>query len=398
MNIIFHIDVNNAFLSWTAVDMLRNGYEVDIRNIPSVIGGDEEQRRGIVVAKSPVAKKFGVVTAEPLYMARRKCPGLKVFPGNHDLYIKESNKLYEYLKNFTPDIERYSIDECFLDLSGTKYLYNDYLKLARDIQKYINDNLGITVNIGIACNRLCAKMASDFEKPNKIHTLFPNEIESKMWPLPVGELFMVGKKSAEILNKIGIYTIGDLAHADISLLTKYFKNNASNMINSARGIDNTKVSNYVPKDQSISVSETLPKDVDNLVDLQNILLYQADRVGIQLRKEKKYTGTIAVIFKNKDFISYSHQKKLDVPINSTEEIYKVAVNVLKKGWRGDKIRLIGIRLGSLSEKRVKQFSLFDMDTEDDVDKIQDVLDKINDKYGSCKITVASMKKNKNISD
>ena len=398
MNIIFHIDVNNAFLSWTAVDMLRNGYDVDIRNIPSVIGGDEEQRRGIVVAKSPVAKKFGVVTAEPLYMARKKCPGLKVFPGNHELYEKESNKLYEYLKTFTPDIERYSIDECFLDLSGTKYLYNDYMKLARSMQKYINDNFGITVNIGIACNRLCAKMASDFEKPNKIHTLFPNEIESKMWPLPVGELFMVGKKSAALLNQIGIYTIGDLARADINLLTKYFKNNASSMINSARGIDNYKVSKYVPKDQSISVSETLPKDIDNLVDLQNILLYQADRVGIQLRKEKKYTGTIAVIFKNKDFISYSHQKKLDVPINSTEEIYKVAVDVLKKGWRGDKIRLIGIRLGSLTEKRVKQFSLFDMDTEDDVDKIQDVLDKINDKYGSCKITVASMKKNKNISD
>ena len=392
MNIIFHIDVNNAFLSWTAVDMLRNGYDIDIRNIPSVIGGDEEQRRGIVVAKSPVAKKFGVVTAEPLYMARRKCPGLKVYPANHELYEKESNKLYEYLKSFTPDIERYSIDECFLDLSGTKYLYNDYMKLARDMQKYINDNFGITVNIGIACNRLCAKMASDFEKPNKIHTLFPNEIESKMWPLPVGELFMVGKKSAALLNQIGIYTIGDLAKADINLLTKYFKNNASSMINSARGIDNSKVSKYVPKDQSISVSETLPKDVDNLVDLQNILLYQADRVGIQLRKEKKYTGTIAVIFKNKDFISYSHQKKLDVPINSTEEIYKVAVDVLKKGWRGDMIRLIGIRLGSLTEKRVKQFSLFDMDTEDDVDKIQDVLDKINDKYGSCKITVASMKK------
>lgn len=135
MNIIFHIDVNNAFLSWTAVDMLRNGSEMDIRNIPSVIGGDEESRRGIVVAKSPVAKKFGVVTAEPLYMARRKCPGLKVFPANHDLYEKESDKLYEYLKNFTPDIERYSIDECFLDLSGTSYLYNDYMQLARNIQE-----------------------------------------------------------------------------------------------------------------------------------------------------------------------------------------------------------------------------------------------------------------------
>jgi len=174
MRVIFHIDVNNAFLSWTAVDLLRQGNPVDIRTIPSVIGGDEEKRRGIVVAKSPVAKRFGVVTAEPLYMARRKCPKLKVFSADHSLYQRESNRLYEYFCTLTPTVERYSIDECFLDFTGTSYLYQDYLQLARDIRKFINQNFGITVNIGIAENKLCAKMASDFEKPNKIHTLFPS--------------------------------------------------------------------------------------------------------------------------------------------------------------------------------------------------------------------------------
>ena len=170
--IIFHIDVNNAFLSWTAVELLRQGYPVDIRTIPSVIGGDEEQRRGIVLAKSPVAKSKGVVTAEPLFQARRKAPGLKVFPADHSLYKRESDKLYEYFCTLTPVVERYSVDECFLDFTGTSYLYDDYFVLAKNMREYINDNFGITVNIGIAENRLCAKMASDFEKPNKIHTLF----------------------------------------------------------------------------------------------------------------------------------------------------------------------------------------------------------------------------------
>ena len=206
--IIFHIDVNNAFLSWTAVDMLRRGATEDIRNIPSVIGGDEDARRGIVVAKSPVAKKYGVKTAETLYQARRKCPGLKVFPANHELYKRESDKLYQYYLQFTPTVERFSVDECFLDMTGTHYLYDDLIRLAYQMKDEIHEKFGITVNVGIANNRLCAKMASDFEKPNKVHTLFASEVEEKMWPLDVGDLLFIGKRSAETLNALGIHTIG----------------------------------------------------------------------------------------------------------------------------------------------------------------------------------------------
>jgi len=392
MRIIFHIDVNNAFLSWTAVDMLRKGSKVDIREIPSIIGGDEESRRGIVIAKSPVAKKAGVVTAEPIYMARKKCPNLKVFPGDHELYERESDKLYNYLCRFTPVIERYSIDECFLDLTGTSYLYDDYFKLAEEMRDYINKNFGITVNIGIAHNRLCAKMASDFLKPNKIHTLFPDEIESKMWVLPVNDLFMVGKKSSEILNQLGIKTIGDLAKADVNLLSKYFKSNAKSMIDSANGIDNSKIGYVEPKDKSISVSETLSEDITEISKLKDILLYQVDRVSRSLRKEKKYATVVAVIFKNNKFVSYSHQTKLNSPVNTTEEIYKIAVNVLKNGWKGDPIRLLGVRLGGLTESKFKQFSLFDEVKDENIDKVQEVIDNINEKYSSYKIMPASMKK------
>ncbi len=392
MRVIFHIDVNNAFLSWTAVDLLRQGNPVDIRTIPSVIGGDEEKRRGIVVAKSPVAKRFGVVTAEPLYMARRKCPKLKVFSADHSLYQRESNRLYEYFCTLTPTVERYSIDECFLDFTGTSYLYQDYLQLARDIRKFINQNFGITVNIGIAENKLCAKMASDFEKPNKIHTLFPSEIPSKMWTLPVDDLFMVGKKSAEVLHKIGIHTIGALAKSDEGLLRKYFKSASLSMIEHANGIDDDEVRPHVAKDKSISTTETLPEDVTSVAKLKEVLLFQADKLGRNLRKQKKYTGNIAIILKNHHFSSYSHQKKLEHPTNVTEEIYQISCELLENTWRGDAIRLIGIRLGDLKNSTVNQISLFDTEKDEYKENLQEVIDEINERYGNLKIMPASMKR------
>ena len=196
--IIFHIDVNNAFLSWSAIYLLQHGYKQDIRKIPAVIGGDESARKGIVLAKSPIAKKYGIVTAETLYSARNKCKSLQVFPPNYTFYKEQSKKLYNYLASYTPLIEQYSIDECFLDLTGTTLLYgNDYVLLAHKIKDEIKEKFGFTVNVGIGENKLCAKMASDFEKPDKVHTLYLNEIETKMWPLKVNDLFMLGKSSAK---------------------------------------------------------------------------------------------------------------------------------------------------------------------------------------------------------
>lgn len=390
--LIFHIDVNNAFLSWSAVDLLKKGYPIDIRTIPSVIGGDEEKRRGIVTAKSPVAKKMGVVTAEPLYMARRKCPNLKIFAGDYELYHRESEKLYQYFCLFTDKIERYSIDECFLDMTGTELLYPDPIKLAYQMKDEIYEKFGYTVNIGIANNKLCAKMASDFEKPNKVHTLFQYEIEKKMWPLAVSELFMVGKSSSKALMELGIKTIGDLAKVDINFLKRRFKNQGEMMHNYANGIDFSKVEARTSKNKSISVTETLPKDIDSIQELKKILLPQAERVGRQARRAKLYAKTVAVIFKTSDFISYSHQLKLINPTNVTSEIYNYAVESLSKGWKGEPLRLIGIRLSDLVKDNNKQISLFDSIKDTNNDKIQEVMDNISDKYGDGIIIPASLKK------
>lgn len=390
--LIFHIDVNNAFLSWTAVDLLKKGYPIDIRTIPAVIGGDEESRRGIVTAKSPVAKKMGVVTAESLYMARKKCPGLKIFKGDYELYRKESNKLYKYFCLFTDKIERFSIDECFLDMTGTELLYPDPIALAYKMKDEIYEKFGYTVNIGIANNKLCAKMASDFEKPNKVHTLFQYEIETKMWPLPVTELFMVGKSSSKILMEIGIKTIEDLAKADLNFLRRKFKSQGDMMHEYANGIDFSPVESKRGKSKSISVTETFPKDIDSVAEFKKILLPQAEKVGRQARREKIYAKTVAVIFKTGDFVSYSHQMKLINPTNITSEIYNHAIDILSKGWKGEPLRLIGIRLSDFTTNNSKQISLFDNIKDTNNDKIQEVMDNISDKYGTGVIIPASLKK------
>ena len=218
---ILHVDVNNAFLSWTAVDMLKKGCKQDIREIPSIIGGDETKRSGIVLAKSMKAKECGISTAETIYQAKTKCPNIKIFKSDFRIYRDYSDKLYNLLLQYTDKIERFSIDECFLDM--TEYLMKDtLLNKAKEISKRVREELGFTVNIGVANNKLMAKMASDFTKPDKVHTLYKEEIPIKMWPLPISDLFMLGKRTVPKLYNMQIKTIGDLAKADKKILSQKF--------------------------------------------------------------------------------------------------------------------------------------------------------------------------------
>ena len=377
MRIIFHVDVNNAFLSWTAVKLLNSGYPEDIRTIPSVIGGDEEKRHGIVLAKSPIAKKYGVVTAETLYMAKKKCPNLLVFPPDFEYYVEMSRKFYNYLKEYTPIIEQASIDECYLDLTGTKYLYDDILKLAYKIKDDIKKNFGFTVNVGIGNSKLCAKMASDFTKPDKVHTLFDYEIEKKMWPLPIRDLLFVGKSSATTLESLNIKTIGDLAKADPNILKKHFKNMTSDLINRAKGIDNSKVITDYGLNKCISISRTLEEDTSDSKKLKKILLDMSDQVGLRARKYNLFAKNVAITFKTSSFKSYSHSMTLTNSINNTLDIYKNILILFGKINTKEKIRSIGVRLGDLSIKNNEQVSLFSTKSNDNIQK---VLDNINSKY------------------
>lgn len=376
-----HIDVNNAFLSWTALELLQNGSKYDIRNSYAVIGGDPSARKGIVLAKSNPAKKQGVVTAETLYSAKKKCPVLRVYKPNYSFYQKMSNSMFQLLYKYTPDIEIASIDECYLDYTPIKHIYGDPLDFAKKIQSEIYENLGFTVNIGIANNKLCAKMASDFEKPFKIHTLYENEITLKMWPLKVGELFGIGKKTVPKLEKLNIYTISDLANSDLNKLSKYFKNQAQYLINRANGIDESKVVSTPPERKEIGNEITLPKDIETKDEVFNCFKILSEQISARLKKMGKYALTITIILKDNLFIRSTHQKKLLNAIRNSEDILKIAKELYLEMKYEKPIRLIGIRVNNLTDMVIHQVSIFENNIEESI-KLEKTVDDLKEKYGT----------------
>ena len=384
---ILHVDVNNAFLSWTAVHMLKNGYSVDIRTIPSIIGGDEEKRSGIVLAKSPIAKKFGIVTGEPIYFARKKCNKLEMFPCDFEVFNKYSNALYKLLLEYTDIIERFSIDECFLDM--THHLAGRKLEdIAYEINSRVEKELGFTVNVGVSSNKLLAKMASDFEKPNKVHTLYEYEIEDKMWPLPVSELFMIGKKTVPKLYNLRIKTIGDLAKADKEFIIKRFGKFGITMWNYANGIDDSEVNNKFELPKSIGNSVTLPNDLTSIDEINKIILALSEQVSFRLRKYDLVATTVNVQLRTKDFIDHSHQKQLKYATSSTKEILELAKEIAKEMYHGEAIRLVGVRVDNLEAKDEIQISFFSDENEAKQEKIDSVLDSLKNKFGYNAITRA----------
>ena len=380
--IIMHIDVNNAFLSWTAVDLLKKGHN-DIRNEYAVIGGDESKRRGIVLAKSIPAKKRGVKTAETLYSARKKCPYLNVYPPNRELYDKMSHNLFKLLLKYTSDIEVVSIDECFLDYGKVKSLYGDELEFAKKIKDEICKTFGFTVNIGIANNKLCAKMASDFSKPNKIHTLYDYEVKEKMWPLKIEDLYGIGKSSALKLRNLKIETIKDLANADKNLLYPYFKNQSQYIIDIANGIDDSPVISEVTDAKCISSTYTLLYDYDDIIEINKELKKISNSLSTELRSQNKYCGTIAIIIKDMCFKTTTHQTKLKNSTNSEDVIYEISTKLFKEHWDLTPVRLIGIRLDSLTENNDYQISLFEnIEEKVSKDNLDKTIDYLRKRYGN----------------
>lgn len=387
--IIFHIDVNSAYLSWTAAELLRKEPDgVDIRTIPAIIGGDRATRHGIVLAKSLPAKKlYQIETAEPVASALRKCPNLMVVPPDRELYAKRSRELMEYLRTLTPDIEQVSIDECYLDFTGIAHRYPSYMDAARQIRETIRTQMGFTVNVGISSKKVLAKMASDFEKPDKTHTLFPHELPSKLWHLPVGRLYMAGHSSAETLNKLGILTIGDLARTDPDLLSLHLKSHGRLLWEYANGIDDTPVVSAPSQLKGIGNSTTLASDVTSPMEAKQILRRLCDKVAMRLRRDNSLAASVCVEIKYNTFACVSHQMQLSSPTQTGGTLYAHVCSLFDALWDGTPIRLLGVRTGKLVKPDAPvQLTIFDYTPEDTQlkkkqEKLDAALDKIRSKYG-----------------
>lgn len=385
--LIFHVDVNSAFLSWEAARRVKNGEE-DLRLIPSCIGGDPESRRGVVLAKSIPAKKFKVKTGEPLALALRKCPQLVIAKPDFKLYSRCSKAFKDICRSYAPAVEEFSIDECFLDLTGTEHMYPDPVALAYEIKDRIRDELGFTVNIGIGRSKLCAKMASDFEKPDKVHTLFPEEIPDKMWPLPVGELLFVGGASVRRLEEERIYTIGDLAHADPKRLKEILGDKMSVQARQyANGVDDSPVREEPEEAKGFSNSVTLEENVTTLETADAILLALSDSVSAHMRSKGRKALNVGVTIRYLDFSNRSHQSRLDYPIDTTREVYDQARRLLRELWKDRRpLRLLSVSLGSLTkEAGGEQLSLFEEDkprSREKDERLEKAIDALRIKYGS----------------
>ncbi len=384
--LIFHVDVNSAFLSWEAARRVAKGEE-DIRLIPAAIGGDPEKRTGVVLAKSIPAKKYGIKTGEPIAMALRKCPGLLLAKPDFRLYEQCSKAFMDICREYAPVVEKYSIDECFLDMSGTHRLYPDPVAIAHTIKDKIRSQLGFTVNVGIGDNKLLAKMASDFEKPDKVHTLFSGEIPGKMWPLPVRDLFTVGASTAEKLEKAGIRTIGELANSDLSRIQRIVGVKMGQQIyNYANGVDPSPVLAAPEEAKGYSVSTTLEEDVVTQQQAHGVLLALTDSVTARMRADGVKAGCIAVSIRSNDFRTRSHQRKLPEPTDISREAYETGKQLFGELWDGrTPLRLLGLSLTDLTHETESQLSMFPDENREKARRLDKAYDAINSKFGASAI-------------
>ncbi len=380
--IIFHIDVNSAYLSWQAVYELENGSTRDLRNLPAIIGGDQAKRHGIVLAKSIPAKKYGVITGESLLEARLKCPDLLIIPPNYQLFARCSQAMYETLLEYSPKVQRYSVDECFLDYTESVSLYGDPVEAAHDIRRRIKNELGFTVNIGISSNKLLAKMGSELKKPDRVHTLYPHEMKEKMWPLPVGELFMVGRATRKKLKRLNIHTIGELAKSDPDFLRLHFKSYGTLLWQYANGIDGSlvKESNF-PAQKGVGNSTTIPFDVTDRKEALWVLLSLAEKVAIRMRRKKAYGQVVAISIKNFQLERISHQRRLAHPTQSTRTIYSIVEELFDEAWTGVPIRHLGVRVTDLTDQPFDQLSLFEPFNRERDAKLDETMDQIRKRFG-----------------
>lgn len=384
--VIFHVDANSAFLSWSAAYRVKVlGQKEDLREIPSVVAGDKESRHSIILAKSIPAKKYGIQTGEPLLQALEKCPGLKVVQPDYPLYVEASRHFVEILRQFSPQVEQYSIDEAWVDMTGTERLWGTPRLAAEKLRGRIWEELGFTVNVGISSNKLLAKMAGDFEKPNKVHTLFPEEMKEKMWPLPVRELFLVGAATQTKLNRLGIYTIGDLARTDLKIIQKRLGKHGETVWHFANGRNADAVTPEPAENKGYGNSVTTARDIVTTEHARQVLLGLCETVSSRMRRDGKCGSCISVHLRTNEFKHFSHQSQLHGATNLTGEIFAQACRIFDEAWdRVTPLRQVGVQVTRLAKEPYQQYDLFSGMTPVQFErklKLDETVDALRDKFG-----------------
>jgi len=383
--VIFHVDVNSAFLSWEAAYRIQHlSGTIDLRDIPSAVGGDMSKRHGIILAKSIPAKKYKIQTGESIRDALKKCKNLVLVPPNYELYEKNSKYFMKILREYTDIVEQYSIDEAFMDMTGTESLFGKPIIVATAIKDRIFKELGFSVNIGISNNKLLAKMAGDFKKPNLVHTLYPDEIQNKMWPLPVRDLFFVGRASEEKLHKLGIQSIGELANTDVNILKTHLKKHGEVIWNFANGRDVTIVETMPEANKGYGNSTTIAFDVCDANTAKMVLLSLAETVSRRLRSDNVRIEVIAISIRNFELSNASHQCVLPYATNITNEIHETACKLFDELWNGTPIRHLGVHTSRISNNgNTRQLSLFDLGKVDyeKLERLDMAIDDIRKRYG-----------------
>jgi DNA polymerase-4 len=384
-----HVDVNSAFLSWSAVQRLKDGDKTDLRMIPSAVGGDEKQRKGIILAKSIPAKKMGVQTGEAIWQAKQKCPGLVVVPGDYDLYSHMSNLFMAVARDYSPVIQQYSIDECFIDYTGMEGVMGPCEQAADRLRQAIRDRLGFTVSVGVSSCKVLAKMAGELKKPDAVSTVYRYELADKLWPLPVRELFMVGPATERRLHSLGIFDIGGIARADPALLQRHMGKHGVLIWNYANGVDPDPV---VPGDdvpmKSYSQSATLPRDMRGPEELLPVFARLCTALGYRMRDGGGCCRVVSIYFRDKVFRGWGRQKRLERATDITFELMRALTDLFWRTYDGSDIRAVGVAFSDIIPSECFSFSLFDGESIRRKSALDAACDRMRDRYGGRAVLTA----------
>lgn len=389
-NGILHIDMNNFFAS---VECL---YQPELKEVPMAVAGDEETRRGIILAKNMKAKELGIKTAETIGSAKQKCPDLVLVPPHFERYREYSYKAKELYNSYTDKVESFGLDECWLDVRGSERLFGNGEHIAHEIRVRVKRELGLTVSVGVSFNKVFAKLGSDYKKPDAVTVFSKEDFKDVVWKLPAGDMLYVGPKMAKTLGKFGIHTIGDIAQTDILMLKRRFGKAGEQIWLMANGMDTSAVDSaeHHTEAKSIGNSSTLPRNINSEEDIRTAFLDLSELVASRLRRGKKKCSEVQISVRTPDFEDIQRQCKIS-PADDSQTIYETAVKLymelMKSENRSYVIRGLGVRAGDLINSEVLQYSLFEEDNDRERwSKLESTVDEIKDKYGKKSVKRALM--------